>query len=48
MTSKIPIHVPCEKITVSTQWQDVGSKKKKGKSETKKSIADLSELFKMW
>ena len=45
---KIPVYVPCEKITVKHYGGMWETSKKKRKSETKIPKAALSELFKMW
>ena len=44
---KIPVYVPCEKITLKWYGGIWDLRQKKEKSETKISKAALSELFKM-
>ena len=46
-TSKLPIYVPCEKITVK-HYGGMWDTSKKIKSEIEISKAALSELFEMW
>ena len=47
-TYKLPIYVPCEKITVKHHGRMWDPSKKKEKCETEISKAALSELFEMW